>query len=324
MIQSTDLEVSVRKAMAAGVEKEGEAAVPSRILTDIIKSLPEAAVTFEQKDEVNAEVRSGNSVFGVRLLNSQDFPAFPTVEKEKAVELPVSLLSDAVRQVGRSASRDETRPVFTGILLQIGGGEIKMVATDSYRLALRRIELDEPIEDLEVIIPSRTAEEISRIAGAHESVSLGVSQNQVIIEAGDAAFVSRRIEGQFPDYRKLIPAESETIVKVNREEFLEAAKRVAIFAQQNSPLRVKVDSDAQNLHLSAATPDLGGADEDLMVEAEGEAIEIAFNAAFLIDGLAAAQSETVRMELTTPLKQGVLRSEDAEDFTYIIMPVRLG
>lgn len=322
-LQSTDLEVSIRDVVGANVEKDGQTVVPGRLITDIVRSLPEAAVTIDATAHDHAEIRCGQSSFKVRTLSPDDFPKFPEVKAEKKASIPTETLVSVVRQVSKAVSRDETRPILTGVLTIIEGDTLRMVATDSYRLAVREVTLGSAVaEHIEVVVPGKAMEEVPKLAGSSEEVSLGVSENQVVFEFGRTVYISRRIEGNFPNYKQLIPKERETTVTVPREELLDAVKRVSLMAQHNAPLRMKVTEST--LTLSAQTADVGDATEDLMVQTEGKDVEIAFNHAFLVDGIASATSDQVSVEIVSPLKPGVLHPVGDEDFTYLLMPVRLG
>jgi DNA polymerase-3 subunit beta len=230
-----------------------------------------------------------------------------------------------VRQVSRAVSRDETRAILTGILLVIEGPSMRMVATDSYRLAVREVVLDTTFgEGVEVVIPGKALEEVTRLVGDCEEVVLGVSENQIVFEFGSSVFVTRRIEGSFPNYKQLIPKESETTATLSAEDLAGAVKRVSLMALHNSPLRIVINATDQTLSLSATTQDVGDASEDLMVSAEGRDTEIAFNHGFLMDGITSASSETVRIEIQNSQKPGLIKTDGDEGFLYLLMPVRLG
>jgi len=323
-MQTTDLEVSVRHSSPALVEKEGQVVLPGKLLTDIIRSLPEAAVTLETEGEV-ALVRCQHSSFTVKMLNPADFPRFPEVAVEKQVSLSSTTLASMVKQVSRAVSRDETRATLTGVLFAVEGPTVRMVATDSYRLAVREIILENEVgEDVEVVIPGKALEEVSRLAGDDDQVTLGVSENQIVFGFGMTTFVTRRIEGAFPNYKQLIPKETETNAVISTEEFAAAVKRVSLMAMHNSPLKISISVADQTLSMSANTQDVGDASEDLLVKAEGNDVEIAFNHAFLMDGLNSAPSQTLRLEVQSSLKPGVLRAVEDEGFLYLLMPVRVG
>jgi DNA polymerase-3 subunit beta len=324
VMQATDLEVSVRHTSPALIEKDGQVVLPGKLLTDIIRSLPEAAVTIETEGEV-ALVRCQHSSFTVKILSPADFPKFPEVSVDKKVLLSSSTLTSMVRQVSRAVSRDETRATLTGILFAIEGPTVRMVATDSYRLAVREIVLETVAgEDIEVVIPGKALEEVSKLLGDTEEVSIGVSENQIVFEFEATTFVTRRIEGTFPNYKQLIPKETETNAVVAAEELTAAVKRVSLMALHNTPLRINISVADQTLSLSATTQDVGDASEDLLVKAEGNDVEIAFNHAFLMDGLSSAPAETLRLEVQSALKPGVLRTVGDEGFLYLLMPVRVG
>lgn len=329
VLQSTDLEISIRHSVPARIDEPGQTVVPGKLLGDIVRSLPEAAVTIKTSGADKVSVTCMQSHFEVKTLSPEDFPKFPEVVAEKSATLPTQTVVSVVKQVGKAVSRDDARVILTGVLLSIDGASLKMVATDSYRLAVREVLLDTPIEgSIEVVVPGKAMEEVPRLAKS-ETITLGVSENQIIFTFGDTVFVSRRIEGNFPNYRNLIPAEFETHAVVDRSELMDAVRRVSLMAQHNAPLRVKVDIDNKVLTLSAQTQDVGDASEDVEIhQVEGQAVEIAFNHGFLTDGIASASGEgdkdEMSLDIVSPLKPGVLRTPGDEGFTYLIMPVRLG
>jgi len=235
------------------------------------------------------------------------------------------VMSQAVSHVAKAVSRDETRPILTGVLMTVDGPTLKMVATDSYRLAVKEIVFEgDNTEEVDVVVPGRALDEATRMAAGESQISVGVSENQVVFEAGTTIFVTRRIEGAFPNYRQLIPKDPETRVTIPRDELMQAVKRVSLMAQHNTPIRLTINAENQTLSLSATTQDIGDASEDLMSTVEGPDVEIAFNHTFLTDGIASAEGEMVSIDIVSPLKPGVLTSEGDEGFLYLLMPVRLG
>ncbi|MDZ4168401.1 MAG: DNA polymerase III subunit beta [Coriobacteriia bacterium] len=325
-LQSTDLEVSVKHSIPALTDDGGQVVIPGRLLTDIVRSLPEAAVTLETEGD-HVLVRCQQSAFTVKTLNSSDFPKFPEVAVSESFKLPSSVLSSMVRKVAKAVSRDETRAVLTGVLMVIDGPMIKMVATDSYRLAMDEVILEESAgAQIEVVVPGRALDEATKIAAGSSDVIVGVSDNQVVFESGETTFVARRIEGTFPNYKQLVPERSDddTVITIATDELAAAVKRVSLLALHNAPLRVSVSVEDQTLSLSATTQDVGDASEDLMVKVEGKDVEIAFNHSFMTDGLASVSTDTVSLLIQSAMKPGLLRSSEGEDFRYLLMPVRLG
>lgn len=323
-LQATDLEVSVRHTAKVLGDESGQVVIPGRLLNDIVRSLPEAAVTIETEGDF-AHVRAGNSSFTVKTLPSAEFPKFPEVEVSQTAKLPQETLSSMIKQVGKAVSRDETRAVLTGVLMAVDESVVRLVATDSYRLSVREAVLPEaPGESFEIVVPGRALDEVSRMASSADSIEVGISANQIVFRFGDTVFVTRRIEGTFPNWRQLIPKEAETKVVVSTEEMIAAVKRVSLLALHNSPLKLSARTEDQTLTLSATTQDVGDASEDLMVKSDGPDIEIAFNHAFLADGLTSAHTENVILEFQNALKPGILKTEGDEGFIYLLMPVRLG
>lgn len=325
-LQATDLEVSVRHSVPALTDSDGDVVIPGRLLSDIVRSLPEAAVTLET-DGDNVLVRCQHSSFTVKTLNAADFPKFPEVAVDKTVKIPSSVMGSMVKKVGKAVSRDETRAVLTGVLMVIDGPMVKMVATDSYRLAVEEIILEESAgEEVEVVVPGRALDEATKIAVGTDSVTVGVSDNQVVFESGSTTFVARRIEGNFPNYKQLVPerGDDDTFLVMATDELAAAVKRVSLLALHNSPLRLSVNVEDQTLSLSATTQDVGDASEDIMAKVEGKDVEIAFNHAFMADGLASIGTETVSLLVQSSMKPGLLSSGEGEDFRYLLMPVRLG
>ncbi|TLM78869.1 MAG: DNA polymerase III subunit beta [Actinobacteria bacterium] len=321
--QATDLEVSVRTKATADVGDPGDAVIPGKIVSDIVRSLPEAAVTLSA-DKDGGKVECGQAVFHLNTVSPEDFPKFPEIEADTEVSIPAEAFAALVKQVAKAVSRDETRPILTGVLTVVEGPVFRMVATDSYRLAVREVTLEQsPGSDLEVVVPGRAVEEVPKLAGPAQAIRMGISENQVVFNAGDTTFVTRRIEGSFPNYRQLIQQDRDIAVTVGRDELLEAVKRVSLLAQHNAALKVAVKAKEGTLSLSAATEGVGDAAEDLMVGVAGDDVELAFNHSFFADGVASVGTERLTMRLATPMKSGTLESEGDEEFLYLLMPVRL-
>ena len=324
VLQATDLEVSIKTSAIAKIDDPGQTVVPGRLLTDIVRSLPEAAVTIDSTQAGIATVVCGQSRFTIKTLAAEDYPKFPEVDPEKTVTLPTEVFAHVVQQVSRSVSKDETRPILTGILVVVEAGVLRMVATDSYRLCVKETPVGDVSGEIDLVVPGKAMEDVARLSGGAESLSIGVSDNQVVFTFGGTTFISRRIEGSFPNYRQLLPKEYTTRAVMDRVELLEAVKRVSLMAQHNAPLRVSINAADHTLSLSATTQDIGEAREDIQVTPEGETVEIAFNHGYLTDGVAISEGDTVALEVTSPLKPGVLKPADGDGFVYLLMPVRLG
>jgi DNA polymerase-3 subunit beta len=320
-LAATDMELSLRTSLEAQVEAEGSVVVPGRLLLELARLLPAEEVSIEHKlEEAAVEVRSGPATYRLHTYNAEDFPRLPDAAAADRHEVDRETLLETVARVSRSASRDESRPVLTGVLMRFEPGKLVMAATDSYRLSVKETATEGSVPELEAIVPARALGELSRIAQAGEGIELGVHENQVVFSTGDALLTTRRIDGQFPNYRQLVPEAFDHELTLPRDELLDVVRRVAVMAQRNSPLRLRFAEG--ELAVSAQTQDVGEARESLPVSFTGEPLEIGFNAEFLRDGVESVSGEQLRLKLISPLRPAVLQGED-DDFLYLIMPIRL-
>ena len=323
-LSATDMEISVRDSLDAEVEEEGAVVVPGRLLVDIVRLLPDGEVTLEHRaDEGVVRLTCGSASYSLNTYGPEDFPRLPEIEQDSAFAVDREAFLDTISRVGRSASRDESRPVLTGILVRFEGEKLVMAATDSYRLSVKETVLSGgPGQELEAIVPARALQELARAGQAAESetIAVGVQENQVVFGVDGIWLTARRIDGQFPNYKQLLPEQFEAEVQLPREELLDVVRRTGLLAQRKSPLRLRFAEG--ELTVSAQTQDVGEARESLPIAYAGEALEIGFNAEFLKDGLESITDETARLKLISPLRPGLLHGE-SDDFLYLIMPIRL-
>ncbi len=324
-LRATDMEVGLRVPLTAQVVREGTVVLPARLLLDVVRQLPGGQVTLELRPaEQDVEVVSGPARFHLRTLRGEDFPNLPEPGGDQIVTVPAQAFVETIAKVARSASRDETRPILTGILVSAQGGELRMVATDSYRLSVKETALDPPIEGgFEANVPARALQELERVVAqaAVDTVRIGVRANQVVFEAGGIVLSSRLIEGQFPNYRQLLPETYDHELRMSGEELAGVVRRISLMAQKNAPLRLSFNEG--ELVVSAQTPDVGEASEPLPAPFTGEPFEIGFNPDFLRDGLESAGDEDLLLKLISPLRPGLIESADDSGFLYLIMPIRL-
>ena len=323
-LSATDMEISVRDSLDAQVEEEGAVVVPGRLLVDIVRLLPTGEVTLEHRaDEGVARLTCGSASYSLNTYGPEDFPRLPEIEPDSAFAVEREAFLDTIGRVGRSASRDESRPVLTGILVRFEGDKLVMAATDSYRLSVKETALSSgPGRELEAIVPARALTELARVgqSAETETIEVGVQENQVVFGVDGIWLTARRIDGQFPNYKQLLPEQFEAEVHLPREELLDVVRRTGLLAQRKSPLRLRFDEG--ELTVSAQTQDVGEARESLPISYGGEAMEIGFNAEFLRDGLESITDDTARLKLISPLRPGLLHGE-SDDFLYLIMPIRL-
>jgi len=316
---TTDLEVTTEVRLAVEVAEEGTALVPSRLIADMVKSLPPDAVEFEA-DSSQARISCRSFEGTIRCLAAEDFPMLREPEGVK-ISVEGQAFSSAVGQVAKAASRDEARPILTGVLLEANREGLTMAATDSYRLAVRELSATGDGE-AKSLVPERALSEIGRAAGAEEKgeVQIVLGDSQAVFAVGGLRLTSRLIEGEFPNYRQLIPEPGGSKLTATRQDLLEAVRRVGLLARENTS--IKMELNALGARLLSSSPDLGGAIEAVEASYEGDELTVAFNPGYLADGLAGVTGDRVFVEVRDGLKPAVLRGE-GDEFTYLVMPVRL-
>ncbi len=323
-LQSTDGEVSLRTRLEATVETEGALVLPARLLLDLARSLPSGDFTLTQRQQQqDVEIKSGSAVINLRMLRSEDFPKLPSPGKGQSVDLDAATFVSTADKVVRSASRDETRPILTGVLISGSEQSLRMVATDSYRLSVQETKLEKPLSSsLDANVPARALQELSRLVGESEApLSVSLDERQIVFSSDSFVLSSRLIDGQFPDYNQLLPEAFDYELELDGSEFSDVVRRVSLLAQKNAPLRLAL-TDGQ-ITISAQTPDVGEATESLPVAFSGEPLEIGFNPEFLRDGIESVGSDRVRLRLISPLRPGLIEPADDSGFIYLIMPIRL-
>jgi DNA polymerase-3 subunit beta len=322
-LRATDMEIGLRVPLTATVEREGAVVLPARLIVDVVRAMPAKDVTVELRPaEQDVELKAGSATFHIRTLRLEDFPPFPEADEGERVEVPAKAFIETVARVQRSASRDETRPVLTGILVSASGDELRMVATDSYRLAVKETKLESPlVGTLEANVPARALQELARIAADAERLGVAVRTNQVIFDVDGIVLSSRLIDGQFPNYRQLLPESYEHELRLSSSEFTDVVRRISLLAQKNAPLRLAFQEG--EVTVSARTPDIGEASETIPVPFSGEAMEIGFNPDFLRDGLESVDGADVLLKLISALRPGLISTADGSGFLYLLMPIRL-
>jgi DNA polymerase-3 subunit beta len=320
-LSATDMEISLRTPLEAEVTSEGAVVVPGKLLAELARLLPGEEVSIEHRQgEGVVEIVSGAAVYRIHTYNAEDFPRLPDPAGTTMVAIDAEAVLETAAKVSRAASRDESRPVLTGILVRFEGENLVMAATDSYRLAVKETSMSEPGPELDAIVPARALMELSRVAQGASDLQLGLQENQVLFASDGILLTTRRIEGQFPNYHQLLPESFESEVTLPRDELLEVVRRVSVMAQRNAPLRLRFAEG--ELTVSAQTQDIGEAHETMPAAFSGDALDIGFNPEFLRDGIESVDGDELRLKLISPLRPAVLQGT-GDDFSYLIMPIRL-
>lgn len=329
LVTGTDLDLTISVQATAAGGADGVVVAPGRLLTDIVRAVEPGAVSLEADDE-ELRITAGRSQFSVRTHPAGDFPRLPVPTGEK-MTLAGEGLSEALRQVVRAASSEESRPILTGVLMAAEGDGLRLVSTDSYRLAVRDLRGAGVFEEgQKVLVPSRALAELQRLVGSSggdparsEEVTLQLSAHDVTFTTGPVSLTTRLIEGEFPNYRQLIPSGYPNTLTVGRESLLDAVRRVKLLARDaTTPVRIALHPEG--IELTVITTDWGQATEDVDARYEGAEMTVAFNPTYLIDGIEALTTEELMLSTLDALKPATLRQVGGDDdYLYLLMPVRV-
>ncbi len=316
-VLGTDLDMAVRTELEVEVLEEGRTVVPARLITEAARKLPPGAVVLAAADG-EVELSGGGPRFRFRELAVDDFPVVADPALDDGIEVDGDDLLTALSQVAVAASHDDARPVLTGVLFEAADGALRLVATDSYRLALR--DLPAVRSAVSALVPVRALRELARTVGA-KVMHVGLGSREATFASSQGVLTVRLIEGTFPNYRQLLPSSYPNRLTVDRDGLLQAIDRAALVAEDHIPIRLQLE--AGGLELSVSRQDVGGETEHVPAEYEGDDMTIAFNSRYLNDGVAAVQEDRVVLDVIDPLKPGVIRGAEGEDYLYLLMPVRL-
>jgi DNA polymerase-3 subunit beta len=321
-LTGTDLDLTMQVETTASGDGDGVVVAPARLVTDIVRALEPGAVNVEG-DEEDLQITSGRSQFSVRTLPAGEFPRLPTSSADAAI-LPAEGLAEALRQVVRAASAEDSRPILTGVLMVAEESALRLVATDSYRLAVRDLPGAGVLrEGQRVLVPSRALAELQRLLGTSSaSVTLRLGEHEAVFELGPVRLTTRLIEGEFPNYKQLIPASYPNRLVVGREPLLDAVKRVKLLVRDAmTPVRISLRPDG--IQLTVITQDWGQATEDVDAKYEGAEMTVAFNPQYLIDGIEAITGDEIQLETVDALKPATIRPIEGSSYLYLLMPVRV-
>jgi DNA polymerase III subunit beta len=339
-LAATNLEMAMTVWVGAHVEREGAITLPARVLSEWVGLLPKDQQVDLELNPRNRRVHlsSGRYESNISGIDAEDFPPIPTVDEGASVSLEAALLKDAIEQVAFAAAQDDSRPVLAGVLLKLDRGKLTLAAADGFRLAVREVELPEASElQLQMIVPGRALTELARVLPAEEgkTVELAATPNrsQVLFKLGDIQMVSRLIEGQFPDYQRIIPQAATTKAVMPTRELLQATRAASVFARDNSMivrLNLTPSEEQQELALgkvvvSSTSAEMGDNTGDLDATVDGDEQQVAFNGKYLREALEALNAPQVRLELTGPASPGIFRPSggDTNGYLHVIMPMHV-
>ncbi len=307
------------------IEEKGSVVLPGRFFVDIVKKLPGKTVNLSTNDQFKTLITSGHSEFNVSGLDPDQYPLLPQVSEEDAIKLPIKVLKNIIAQTNFAVSTSETRPVLTGVNWLIQNNELICTATDSHRLALRKLKLeDEEIDDKNVIIPGKALSELNKIVSdSEEDINIFFASNQVLFKVGHINFISRLLEGNYPDTTRLFPENYETKIILDNSEFYHAIDRASLLAREGGNNVIKLSTDVGKVELSSTSPEIGTVKEDVSTDnVEGESLKISFNSKYMMDALKAIDNDEVQVEFFGTMRPFILKPKDDKTVVQLILPIR--
>lgn len=323
IFEATDMEIGIRCVVPAQIEREGMVVLPARIFSEIVRKLPDATIELEQREE-SINIHYYQSDIVLKGFDPEEFPLLPDLYDAVSFNLPITLFKTMIRQTVFACAVEENRPVFTGTLLQIEGSNIRLVGTDTHRLAFRISEIESP-EDLKFygVIPAKTMTEIYRLLRDEDEIlTIRFNQSQVSFQFGSVHLLSRLIDGQYPNYKQVIPQSCQTKVFLSTKSFSDSVERASLLARDSSHSNiVRLSVEKERLWIDQAS-EIGKISEQMDIKMEGTEVKVAFNAKFLLDVLKIIDSEEILIELSGPYGPGIIRPFNDPNYLYLVLPVR--
>ncbi len=323
-LSATDLEIGVTTKVGAKVDSEGATTVPARLISEFIAANNDENIELESSD-LTLHLKSARYEANIKGIDPAEFPQIPDIAKDSLIEMTTSDLTRAISEVIIACATDDTRPVLSGIYFKFSKDSLHLVATDSYRLAEKKIEAPGVDVEKEFIVPVRTMQEVLRIAGSVESakkIAISATENQVSFAIGGSQIVSRLIEGAFPNYKQIIPTSFRSKADLELGELISAVKMAALFARQGAN-NIKIKFAPAGLVITSVADQIGDNISHVPAQVTGDEVEIAFNAKYVLDILQVLTDKKVLFEVNDKASPGVIKSEKSKDYVYIIMPLRV-
>ena len=322
-----DLEIGIEYVMECEVQEQGSTVVNAIMFSEIIRKLPDTEIHISVNDKNLLEIECEGSLYKLATMNPDEFPELPKIEIENSIEIDQNVLKNMIRKTIFAVSSEESRPIFTGCLFEVESNKLSLVAVDGFRLALRSIYLSKQTNNFSAVIPGKTLNEVNKIiSDSFEPVKIGVAKNQALFEMDNCKVVTRILDGEFLNYKNVIPSNWETRVKVNKNSLQNSFERVSLISsssvEKEKKYPVKVQVDIGKVVISC-TNQTGDAKEELYVATEGKNLEAGFNPKYFLDSLKAIDDEDVYVEFGSSISPCLIKSVENNDYTYMILPIRL-
>ncbi len=322
-----DLEIGIEYVMECDVIEQGSTVVNAIMFSEIIRKLPDTEIHISVNDKNLLEIECEGSLYKLATMNPEEFPELPKIEVENSIEVDQNVLKNMIRKTIFAVSTEESRPIFTGCLFEIENNKLTLVSVDGFRLALRSIFLNKQSNDFKAVIPGKTLNEVNKIiSDTFEPVKIGVSKNQALFEMDNCKVVTRILDGEFLNYKNVIPSNWETRVRVNKANLQNSFERISLISastvekEKKYPVKVQVDIGKVTI---SCTNQTGDAKEELFVSTEGKNLEAGFNPKYFLDSLKAIEDDEVFVEFGSSISPCLVKSTDNSDYTYMILPIRL-
>ena len=322
-----DLEIGIEYIMECEVKEQGSTVVNAIMFSEIIRKLPDTEISISINDKNLLEIECEGSLYKLATMNPEEFPELPRIEVENSIEIEQNNLKNMIRRTIFAVSSEESRPIFTGCLFEIKENRLNLVAVDGFRLALRSTVLDNQTNDFSAVIPGKTLNEVNKIlSDSFDTVKIGVSKNQALFELDNCKIVTRILDGEFLNYKSVIPSNWETRVRVNKNSIQNCFERISLISsstiEKEKKYPVKVSVEIGKVVISC-TNQTGEAKEEIYVSTEGKNLEAGFNPKYFLDSLKAIDDEEVFIEFGTKISPCIVKSVENNDYTYMILPIRL-
>ena len=318
----SDMDVSIETKVEANVIEEGTVVIDSKIFGEIIRKLPNSEVRIERIENDTLQISCEKSVFNVVYMNSDEFPSLPQIDEEKQIQIPQNILKNMIKSTSFAVAQDETRPILQGILFEMKNRKLNLVALDGYRLAIKTEYLDSDF-DIEVVIPGKTLNEVSKILDDVESiVNITFSNNHILFNLNKTRIISRLLDGKFVNYNSLLPQEHKLLVEVNKQDLQNGIERASLMAKDGNSNLIKLEVQQDNLIITSNSQ-LGKVREEVGIIMQGEGIQIAFNSRYLLDVLKNMEEDVVVLEMTSSVTPCIIKAKETDSYRYLVLPVRL-
>lgn len=318
----SDMDLSIETEVEADVLEEGKVVIDSKIFGEIIRKLPNSDVRIEIIENDTLQISCEKSVFNVVYMNADEYPLLPNISKEQQIEVPQNILKNMIKSTSFSVAQDETRPILQGVLFELKEKTLNLVALDGYRLAIKSEYLDSDF-DIEVVIPGKTLNEVSKILEDIDSiVNITFTRNHILFNLEHTKIISRLLEGKFINYNSLLPQEHKLLVTVDKQKLQNGIERASLMSKEGNSNLIKLDIKEDNLIITSNSQ-LGKVREEVEINLQGDELEIAFNSRYLLDVLKNMEEDTVKLEMTSSISPCVIKAKDTEAYKYLVLPVRL-